>query len=79
MVEPYSFAVAASGRRPLACQVKRAAAGGVPVKYMLTYDLMESARNTNQWLGATARAWGAYPLMAATGIRWSSGSRPGAR
>jgi poly(3-hydroxybutyrate) depolymerase len=40
---------------------------------MLTYDLMESARNTNQWLGATARAWGAYPLMAATGnpaVEW---------
>lgn len=36
------------------------------MKYMLTYDLMETARNTNQWLGATARAWGAYPLMAAT-------------
>jgi poly(3-hydroxybutyrate) depolymerase len=43
------------------------------VKYMLTYDLMESARNTNQWLGATARAWGAYPVMAATGnplVEW---------
>jgi poly(3-hydroxybutyrate) depolymerase len=43
------------------------------VKYMLTYDLMESARNTNQWLGATARAWGAYPIMAATGnplVEW---------
>jgi poly(3-hydroxybutyrate) depolymerase len=40
------------------------------MKYMLTYDLMESARNTNQWLGATARAWGAYPLMAATGNPW---------
>jgi len=43
------------------------------LKYMLTYDLMESARNTNQWLGATARAWGAYPLMAATGnplVEW---------
>jgi poly(3-hydroxybutyrate) depolymerase len=41
-----------------------------PMKYMLTYDLMESARNTNQWLGATARAWGAYPFMAATGLPW---------
>jgi poly(3-hydroxybutyrate) depolymerase len=37
---------------------------------MLTYDLMESARNTSQWLGATARAWGAYPIMAATGNPW---------
>jgi poly(3-hydroxybutyrate) depolymerase len=40
------------------------------MKSMLTYDLMESARNTNQWLGATARALGAYPVMAATGNPW---------
>jgi poly(3-hydroxybutyrate) depolymerase len=33
------------------------------MKYMLTYDLMESARNTNQWLGATARAFASYPIM----------------
>ncbi|MBE0413262.1 polyhydroxyalkanoate depolymerase [Yoonia sp.] len=33
------------------------------MKYMLTYDLMESARNTNQWLGATARAFASYPMM----------------
>ncbi|WP_341365496.1 polyhydroxyalkanoate depolymerase [Yoonia sp. BS5-3] len=33
------------------------------MKYMMTYDLMESARNTNQWLGATARAFAAYPMM----------------
>lgn len=31
------------------------------MRYMATYDLMEAARNTNQWLGATARALGAYP------------------
>jgi poly(3-hydroxybutyrate) depolymerase len=31
---------------------------------MFTYDLMESIRNTNQWLGATARAWGSYPAAA---------------
>jgi poly(3-hydroxybutyrate) depolymerase len=36
------------------------------MKYMLTYDLMESARNTNQWLGATARAFAAYPAMSFT-------------
>lgn len=35
------------------------------MKYMLTYDLMETARNTNQWLGATARAFASYPAMAA--------------
>ena len=33
---------------------------------MMTYDLMESMRNTNQWLGATARAFGSYPIMAMT-------------
>ena len=43
------------------------------MKYMLTYDLMESVRNTNQWLGATARAFGSYPAMAITAnpmIEW---------
>jgi len=34
------------------------------MKYMMTYDLMESLRNTNQWLGATARAYASYPAMA---------------
>ena len=33
------------------------------MKYMMTYDLMESMRNTNQWLGATARAFASYPMM----------------
>ena len=33
------------------------------MKYMMTYDLMESVRNTNQWLGASARAFAAYPIM----------------
>ncbi|MEO0498922.1 MAG: polyhydroxyalkanoate depolymerase [Pseudomonadota bacterium] len=33
------------------------------MKYMLTYDLMETLRNTNQWLGASARAYAAYPIM----------------
>ena len=37
------------------------------MKYMLTYDLMESLRNTNQWMGATARAMASYPWMAMTG------------
>lgn len=36
------------------------------MKYMFTYDLMESTRNTNQWLGATARAFAAYPGVAAS-------------
>uniref|UniRef100_UPI0040473043 polyhydroxyalkanoate depolymerase n=1 Tax=Yoonia sp. TaxID=2212373 RepID=UPI0040473043 len=33
------------------------------MKYMMTYDLMESVRNTNQWLGATARSFASYPIM----------------
>lgn len=35
------------------------------MRYMATYDLMESVRITNQWLGATALAMGSYP---ATGL-----------
>ncbi len=35
------------------------------MRYMATYDLMESMRVTNQWIGATAKAMGAYP---ATGL-----------
>ncbi|MCK0143274.1 polyhydroxyalkanoate depolymerase [Aliiroseovarius sp. F20344] len=31
------------------------------MRYMATYDLMETIRNTNQWLGATAAAMGSYP------------------
>ncbi|MGG7645683.1 polyhydroxyalkanoate depolymerase [Rhodovulum sp. YNF3179] len=31
------------------------------MKYLATYDLMESARITNQWLGATAKALCSYP------------------
>lgn len=34
------------------------------MKYMATYDLMETARNTNAWLGATARAMATYPALA---------------
>lgn len=33
------------------------------MRYMLSYDLMESARNTNQWLGATAQAMASYPMF----------------
>ena len=35
------------------------------MRYMATYDLMETMRVTNQWLGASARAFGSYP---ATGL-----------
>jgi len=34
------------------------------MKYMMTYDLMESARNTNAWMGATAKAMASYPAFA---------------
>ncbi len=34
------------------------------MKYMMSYDFMESMRNTNQWLGATARAMASYPALA---------------
>jgi poly(3-hydroxybutyrate) depolymerase len=33
------------------------------MRYTALYDLMESARNTNQWLGATALALGSYPIV----------------
>ena len=36
------------------------------MKYMTTYDLMESIRNTNEWMGATARAMASYPAFAMT-------------
>jgi len=31
------------------------------MRYMATYDLMETVRITNQWLGSTALAFGSYP------------------
>ena len=34
------------------------------MKYMATYDLMETMRNTNEWMGATARAMASYPAFA---------------
>ncbi len=34
------------------------------MKYMATYDVMESVRNTNEWLGASARAFASYPMFA---------------
>ncbi|MCJ7873828.1 polyhydroxyalkanoate depolymerase [Marinovum sp. 2_MG-2023] len=33
------------------------------MRYMLTYDWMETVRNTNQWLGATAEAMASYPAV----------------
>nr|WP_321508454.1 polyhydroxyalkanoate depolymerase [uncultured Celeribacter sp.] len=34
------------------------------MRYMATYDMMETIRTTNQWLGATAQALGSYPATA---------------
>ena len=34
------------------------------MKYMATYDWMESTRNTAEWMGATARAMASYPAVA---------------
>ncbi len=31
------------------------------MRYMATYDWMETVRNTNQWLGATAKTMASYP------------------
>lgn len=36
------------------------------MRYMMTYDLMETARNTNQWMGASAKALASYPVFALT-------------
>ena len=33
------------------------------MRYMINYDLMETMRNTNQWLGASAQALGSYPAF----------------
>lgn len=43
------------------------------MRYMVTYDLMETARNTNQWLGATATAMASYPVFSMfpnPGLQW---------
>lgn len=35
------------------------------MRYMISYDWMETVRNTNQWMGASAAAIGAYPMYSA--------------
>ncbi|MEI4485712.1 polyhydroxyalkanoate depolymerase [Frigidibacter sp. MR17.14] len=40
------------------------------MKLMFTYDVMESARNTNEWLGATARAFASYPAWGLAPAPW---------
>jgi poly(3-hydroxybutyrate) depolymerase len=34
------------------------------MRYMMTYDLIETARNTQQWMGASAKAIASYPMFA---------------
>jgi poly(3-hydroxybutyrate) depolymerase len=46
-------------------RVVRDANERLTMRYLPTYDLMETVRNTNQWLGATAQAMGAYPAVQA--------------
>jgi len=36
------------------------------MRFMAAYDYMETMRNTNAWLGATARTLGSYPAFALT-------------
>lgn len=33
------------------------------MRYMIMYDMMESIRNTNEWMGASARAMASYPVF----------------
>ncbi|WP_136439207.1 polyhydroxyalkanoate depolymerase [Pacificoceanicola onchidii] len=43
------------------------------MRYMATYDMMETFRNTSQWLGATAKTMASYPAFAAIpnpGLAW---------
>jgi poly(3-hydroxybutyrate) depolymerase len=35
---------------------------GISMKGMATYDMMETIRNTNEWMGASARAFASYPI-----------------
>lgn len=34
------------------------------MRYMAAYDMMEAFRNTNAWLGSTARTFGSFPVSA---------------
>lgn len=43
------------------------------MRYMMTYDFMETMRNTNQWLGASANSLASYPvfsLMPNPALNW---------
>ena len=34
------------------------------MRHMASYDIMETMRNTNQWMGATAKSFASYPALA---------------
>ena len=34
------------------------------MRHMASYDIMETMRNTNQWMGATAKSFASYPAFA---------------
>ena len=40
------------------------------MRYMATYDMMETLRNTNQWMGATAQAFASDPAFSALPNPW---------
>ncbi|MBE3639567.1 polyhydroxyalkanoate depolymerase [Mangrovicoccus algicola] len=40
------------------------------MRHMLTYDMMETARNASQWLGSTARSFGSYPATGLAPVPW---------
>ncbi|WP_238364381.1 polyhydroxyalkanoate depolymerase [Mesobacterium pallidum] len=43
------------------------------MRHMMSYDLMETMRNTNQWLGASAKSLASYPafaLMPNPALQW---------
>ncbi|MYH59247.1 MAG: polyhydroxyalkanoate depolymerase [Boseongicola sp. SB0675_bin_26] len=40
------------------------------MRYMLTYDMIETARNTSQWVGATAASMASYPVWGAVPNPW---------
>lgn len=36
------------------------------MRYMATYEMMETVRNANQWLGATTLSMPSYPIFSMT-------------
>ena len=45
------------------------------MRYMASYDLMETLRNANQWMGATAQAFASYPafsMLPNPALQWTA-------